>query len=137
MPEVNYLAVVAAGATFLFGGFWYSRALFGAAWGRAAGLPQENEVPPGEKRHRHPATVFGVSFLFSVLGAYALAVLLGPKPEVGRAVAWGATAGAAFVAGSFGTNYAFAGRSTVLWLIDGGYHTVQFALMGLVLGLWH
>jgi hypothetical protein len=27
-------------------------------------------------------------------------------------------------------------RSLKLWLIDGGYHTVQFILFGLVLGLW-
>ena len=41
------------------------------------------------------------------------------------------------VAASFGINYQFANRSLTLWLIDGGYHTVQFLLFGLVLGLWH
>ena len=45
--------------------------------------------------------------------------------------------GLAYVAMSFGINYAFAGRSFKLWLIDGGYHTLQFTLYGLVLGLWH
>ena len=29
------------------------------------------------------------------------------------------------------------GRSLKMWLIDGGYHSLQFALYGLVLGLWH
>jgi hypothetical protein len=24
-----------------------------------------------------------------------------------------------------------------LWLIDGGYHTLQFVLFGLILGAWH
>ena len=42
-----------------------------------------------------------------------------------------------FVAMGFAINYAFAGRSLKLWLIDGGYHTMQFALYGLVLGAWH
>jgi hypothetical protein len=41
------------------------------------------------------------------------------------------------VAASFGVNYQFAQRSFKPWLIDGGYHTVQFSLFGLVLGLWH
>jgi hypothetical protein len=41
------------------------------------------------------------------------------------------------VATSFGVNYAFANRGIKLWRIDGGYHTVQFGLIGLVLGLWH
>jgi hypothetical protein len=49
----------------------------------------------------------------------------------------GLLAGAGFVATSFGINYQFANRSSLLWLIDGGYHTVQFVLFGLVLGLFH
>jgi hypothetical protein len=46
-------------------------------------------------------------------------------------------AGFGFVATSFGINYQFAQRPFVLWLIDGGYHTVQFLLFGLIIGLWH
>ena len=52
-------------------------------------------------------------------------------------MAYGLLAGAGMVAASFGINYQFANRSLTLWLIDGGYHTVQFLLFGLVLGLWH
>ena len=37
----------------------------------------------------------------------------------------------AYVAVDWGTS------SFRLWLIDGGYHTLQFTLYGLVLGLWH
>ena len=40
------------------------------------------------------------------------------------------------VAASFGINYQFANRSALMWLIDGGYHTVQFGIYGLILGLW-
>ncbi len=38
---------------------------------------------------------------------------------------------------SFGINHQSAQRSFKLWLIDGGYHVAQFAVFGLVLGLWH
>ncbi len=38
---------------------------------------------------------------------------------------------------SFAINYSFAGRSLKLWLIDGGYHTLQFVLYGIILGLCH
>lgn len=31
----------------------------------------------------------------------------------------------------------FSSRSTLLWVIDGGYHVAQFLLFGLILGLWH
>ena len=37
----------------------------------------------------------------------------------------------------FAINYQFAKRSLLLSLIDAGYHTIQFDLYGMVLGLWH
>jgi hypothetical protein len=43
----------------------------------------------------------------------------------------------AVVAASFGIRSMFAGRSWTMWLIDGGYDTMQFVLYGLVLGAWH
>ena len=130
MPEVNLLAVIAAAASaFLLGGLWYSPALFGKTWNIEAGASQEKQG--------HPAKVFGGAFVFSLLAAYVFAMFLGPKPALGFAVAAGAGAGFCWVASSFGINYLFAGRSFKLWLIDGGYHTLQFTLYGLVLGLWH
>jgi hypothetical protein len=51
-------------------------------------------------------------------------------------VTQGLLVGAGLVAASVGINYQFANRPTVMWLIDGGYHTVQFAIYGVILGLW-
>jgi hypothetical protein len=57
-----------------------------------------------------------------------------------RAPRWrwgqGLLVGAGVVAASFGINYQFANRPAILWLIDGGYHSVQFAIYGVILGLW-
>jgi hypothetical protein len=126
---MNYLAViVAAASSFLLGGLWYSPALFGKAWNRENGGP----IPPG-----HPAQVFGISFLFSLVAAFAFAYWLGAAPPLDTALRHGLLAGFGIAASSFGINYQFAQRSFRLWLIDGGYHTVQFLLFGLVLGLWH
>ena len=126
---MNYLAViVAAVSSFMLGGLWYSPALFGKAWNAENG----GEKPPG-----HPAKVFGVSFVFSLIAAACFAYWLGPAPALDTALCAGALAGAGLVATSFGINYQFAQRSTRLWLIDGGYHTAQFLLFGLILGLWH
>jgi hypothetical protein len=86
---------------------------------------------------RHPARVFGVSFVFSLIAAFAFACWLGPAPALSDAITRGLLAGFGMVAASFGINYQFANRSTALWLVDGGYHTVQFLLFGLILGLWH
>lgn len=126
---MNYWAILLAAVTsFLLGGLWYSPALFGRIWNRENG-----GVPPPS----HPAKVFGISFLFSLLAAYIFALFVGPDPHWHLAVHKGLLVGAGMVAASFGINYQFAQRSFKLWLIDGGYHVVQFMLFGLVLGLWH
>lgn len=126
---MNILAVfLAALSSFLVGGLWYSSALFGNMWNAENGGPK----PPG-----HPAKVFGISFVFSLAAAAAFGYLLGPAPSMDAALRTGLLAGLGFVACSFGINYQFASRSFKLWLIDGGYHAVQFALFGLVFGLLH
>jgi hypothetical protein len=126
---VNPWAVLlAAVSTFLLGGLWYSPALFGRTW---------NEENGGEKPPGHPAQVFGISFVFSLIAATSFAFWLGANPALDIALRGGALAGLGMVAASFGINYQFAQRSFKLWLIDGGYHAVQFIVFGLVLGLWH
>lgn len=119
--------LVAALSSFLLGGLWYSPALFGNTWNRENG-----GVPPAG----HPARVFGVALLFSVVAAYAFAWWLGPAPSLDAALRAGGIAGL-LVACAFGINYQFAQRSLRLWLIDGGYHLAQFLLFGLVIGSWH
>ena len=132
MSGINLLAVVvAAASSFLLGGLWYSPKLFGKAWNRETG--GKPNAPGGG----HPARVFGIAFAFSLLAALAFAWVLGPNPPLQHAVLMGLVAGFCFVAASFGINYQFANRTTLLWVIDGGYHTAQFVLFGLVLGLWH
>jgi Protein of unknown function (DUF1761) len=131
MQQVNVIAVlVAALSSFLLGGLWYSKVLFGPRWQREAGDTRK----PGQA---HPAKVFGLSFLFALVAAFAYALLIPPAPGAGRAVAQGLGVGAGIVAASFGINYQFANRSTAMWLIDGGYHAAQFVIYGLILGLWH
>ena len=132
MEQLNYLAIAAAAlSSFLLGGLWYSPALFGRIWNREAGMSPKQ---PGEG---HPAKVFGLAFFFSLVAAFFFAFWVGPAPMLGDALHKGLIAGAGLVAASFGINYQFANRSLRLWLIDGGYHTVQFVLFGLIMGLWH
>src|SRR5690606_16171682 len=123
-----WAVIVAAVSSSVLGGLWYSPALFGKVWNREnGGAPQDG----------HPAKVFGVAFLFSLVAAFAFAWWLGPAPALERAVSCGLVAGFGIAAASFGINYQFAQRSFLLWAIDGGYHTAQFALFGLILGAWH
>ncbi|MEO8313705.1 MAG: DUF1761 domain-containing protein [Pseudomonadota bacterium] len=130
MPHFNILAVLTASvSSFLLGGVWYSRMLFGAAWQRAAG----DTGKPGEG---HPVKVFGFSFAFALVAALAYSILMPAASSAVAAILQGVLVGAGFVAASFGINYQFASRSTMMWLIDGGYHTVQFGIYGFVIGLW-
>lgn len=130
MGDINLLAVLAAAiSAFLLGGLWYGP-LFKDAWCREAGI--DLNATSG-----HPARIFGGAFVLSLIAAAVFAMFLGPDPALGFAVCAGFAAGLGWVAASFGINYLFAGRSLKLWLIDGGYHTVQFTLYGLILGLWH
>lgn len=129
MDGINLWAVlVAAVSSFLLGGVWYGP-LFGKAWNAAAGMDPQKQG--------HPAKIFGGAFVFSLLAAAVFAWFLGPQPPLSFALCRGVLVGFGLVAASFGINYLFAQRGVRLWLIDGGYHTVQFALFGLVLGLWH
>jgi hypothetical protein len=124
---MNYWAILlAAVSSFVVGGLWYSSPLFGKVWNAEnGGVPQTG----------HPARVFGISFAFSLVAAICFAILAGPAPEFNDAVKLGALVGIGFVATSFGINYQFAQRTFKLWLIDGGYHVVQFLIFGVVFGL--
>ncbi len=120
--------VIAAVSRFMVGGLWYSKALFGAMWNAENGGNMEG-------KQGHPAKVFGISFGFSLVAAVAFGMLVGPAPAMEAALRMGLVAGAGIAATSFGINYQFASRSFKLFLIDGGYHVLQFGVFGLVFGL--
>lgn len=132
MGQVNYLAVLAAAVSaFLLGGLWYSPVLFGKTWMRLSGITEERAAQANQGK------VFGVAFVWSLLGALVFAMFLGPAPAFGFAAAAGFAAGLFWVAGSFAINYQFEQKPFGLLMINGGYHTVQYTLFGAVLGLWH
>jgi hypothetical protein len=132
MMGINLWAVLlAAVSAFVLGGLWYSPALFQAAWQRAAG------VDDAQMKSGHPAKIFGGAFLLSLLAAFVFGAFLGPNPTLALGLGAGVAAGLCWVAASFGINYLFERRSLRLFLINGGYHTLQFTLYGLILALWH
>ena len=70
------------------------------------------------------------------IAAAAMDMFLDPASmgQLGCAMA-GFCIGLVWVGGSLGINYLFEHKSLRLWFINAGYHTVQFTLIGLVLGL--
>ena len=131
MPEFNIWAVLtAAVASFVLGGLWYSPLLFAKAWQREAGLSDE-QVQGG-----NPGLIFGLAFVLCVIASLVFALFLGPRPPLALGLGAGFAAGLCWVAASFGINYLFERKSLKLFLINGGYHTLQFTLIGLILALW-
>lgn len=131
MPEINWLAALLAGVLgFFVGGLWYSKWMFLAPWQADTGIDE------GHRGDISEATRFIGGITLSVVAAVVFAVWLGPEPALGSAVGWSVAIGLAFVTTSFGIQHLFEGRSARVALINGGYHTAQFAVFGLVLGLW-
>lgn len=127
--DFDWLAIgTAALSAFLLGAVWYGP-LFGKRWQALVGLDDE------QVKSAPMARILGSSFVLSLIAATVFALFLGPDPQLGFALGAGASAGLCWVAASFGINYLFAQRPMSLFLIDGGYHTLQFTLYGLVLGL--
>ena len=129
--DVNWLAVLAATvASFALGGLWYSPVLFAKPWQRLAGVTDE------QVKSSNMAMLFGGAFVLALIAAAMFAIFLGKQPPL-IATGYGLSAGLCWVATSFGISYLFERRPFGLFLINGGYHTVQFTLIGLILGLWH
>ena len=134
---MNHLAILTCAVSiFLLGAPWYSKAMFLRPWARANGI--DPDAPRDPAKAKHPAQVYGVAFLMAWIAAYAFAIVVGP--EVVGLHHWlhhGFVCGAGIAATSFAINYQFSNKPVSLLLIDGGYHTVQFTLYGLILGLWN
>jgi hypothetical protein len=129
MPEVNWLAVaLCALSSLVLGAIWYSPALFAKPWQQAAGVSDERA------KSGNMALIFGLTFGLSFVAAAVFAMFLGSSMSVGAATAAGFSAGLCWVGAAYGISYLFEHRPLKLWLINGGYHTLQFTLFGLILG---
>ena len=132
MPSINWLAtILAAIAMFGLGAIWYSPVLFIKQWVTAAGL----EIDYAKRGNF--GLILGLSFVLTLIMAINLAFFLGPAPALGYALGAAIAAGLGWATLSLAIISLFERRPLSYLLINGGYLTVGFALMGLILGLWH
>lgn len=130
--QINHLAVFAAAiANMVVGAVWYSPALFYERWRRAAGLTEE------QLQRASAGRMYGVGFAAALVIAYNLAAFLG---DPSTTATWGATAGFlsgfGFSAMALAAIGAFEQRSWGWILLNGGYVTVCFTVMGFIIGVW-
>jgi hypothetical protein len=133
---INIWAVlVATLSTFLVGWLWYGP-LFGKAWMSAVGLSEE-KIQQGNM-----AKIFGFAFLFELIMAFNLAVFLTGSPEAAEMMNaqmgafYGFLAGFGWVFFALAVNSLYEQKSWKYIFINGGYWTVAFTIMGLILGAW-
>lgn len=132
ISTLNWFAIIVATlSNFLIGGLWYSPILFGKIW------MQENKFSDEDMKKGNMPKIFGLTFLFSFVMAFNLAMFLNDSKTT---ISWGAIAG--FLAG-FGwiamSQFVigqFERKTTRYMLIHGGYVTISFIVMGLILGAW-
>ena len=86
-------------------------------------------------KNSDPKMIYGVVLLLSLLIAFSMAVLLGQDPTLVEAILLGLLTGLGFVSAAFGISYIFEQKPLKLFLVNGGYHVVQFILNAVVLSL--
>jgi hypothetical protein len=128
--EINYLAVgLAALSAFFLGFFWYT-IIFAKTWQQEIGMKGKE----GSVETPNLGRLLIGSLILEVIMAFNLAAFIGKDADWAFGLSAGLATGLGFVALAFGVNYLFEGRSFKHWLINAGYNTVVFAVMGLIIG---
>ena len=129
---LNYTAVVlAAIASFIFGGIWYGA--FAEQWMAAA-----NVRPESLREGRAAAAPYIVAFIAQLVMAYVLAGMIGHLGQGQVTLRNGLIAGAfiwgGFVITALLVNHAFQGARRTLTLIDGGHWLGVLLIQGAIIG---
>ena len=129
---INHLAAfVCALMSLAIGALWYSPVLFFRAWQKETGLSDEQVTKA------NPIKTYSITLFLAWIISYKLAFFLGDSKTNWR---WGLAAGLLAGVGWASTMFLiislFEQRSFKYMLINCGYITVYFTLIGFVLGIW-
>ena len=136
ISNINFWAVIAATlSTFAVGWLWYGP-LFGKAWVDAIDMTEE------ELQQGNMAKIFGFAFIFELIMAFNLAMFLTGSPEAAAQVNAGMGAFYGFLTGfgwiffALAVNSLYEQKSWKYIFVNGGYWSVAFTIMGLIIGAW-
>ncbi len=130
LTQVSLLAtLVGTLLCFMLGAVWYGP-LFSKAW-----MAENGFITESIKKDFNPLKLYGTTFLMSLMASYVFRLAVGPDPDLLYAVGSGVAIGVFWIATSFATSYLFEGKTLRHFLINAGYHAVQFGLIGLAFGL--
>jgi hypothetical protein len=128
--EINYLAVFLAALSAFFLGFLWYTIIFAKPWQKLIGMDSKSKNAPTPNLGK---LLIG-SFILEVIMAFNLAAFIGKDADWIFGLGAGIAAGLGWVSLALGVNYMFEGKSFKLWLINAGYNTLVFAIMGLIIG---
>jgi hypothetical protein len=133
--EINYLAVVVAAlATFLIGGLWYS-VLFGKLWMRLHGYTPEQLEEMKRKGTTRPYLGSLLAYLVMAL-VFSVLVDWTGVTTVASGACLGATIWLGFAATIGLTAILFSEKSLGVWLLDAAYQLVYLVVQGMILTYW-
>jgi hypothetical protein len=130
--HLNHLAVfVCALMSLVIGALWYSPLLFFKAWQTENGFTDEQVA------RANPLKTYSLTLVLAWIISYNLAFFLSDGKTNWR---WGLIAGLLAGVGWAATMFIIVGlfeqRSVKYLLINCGYITIYFALIGFILGIW-
>jgi len=130
LAHLNWFAVIVAALVGYFpGALWYSPIGFLRPWARELGVDL-NAKPEGV------GLKVAIGIIPALIAAIIFAMFVGPHPSLHHALVTAAEVAIGLIATSFAIQYLYERRSLTFWLINSGYHLLQFLLMGIVLALW-
>lgn len=132
MENINFWAVlVSAALSFVLGSMWYSPLMFGKQWMR------ELNMSEADLASTNMAKMLTLTYLLSLVISFNLAAFLN-DPSIGakEGAMYGFLAGFGWVSMSLGMVYLYSRQSFKLFVIDAGYQTVLYTLIGVILGVW-
>jgi len=132
--EIDFLAAGLAGLSAFFLGYLWYNVLFSKPWKQLIGLSTETKYLDKTETPNLSRLLLG-SLILEMLMALNLAAFIGPAATWQFGLGAGIATGLGFVSLALGVSYMFEGKPFKLWLINAGYNTVLFAVMGLIIGV--
>lgn len=132
---INYPAVcLSAIASMAVGFIWYSPQLFQKPWMKYSKL----DAKKMRTTQKHMKKTYGISFVTSLITAYAVALLLSAALVVNiwEGLLLGSLIWAGFVVTTLATGVLFQGVHWKLFLINSGYQLVSILVMSIILASW-
>jgi len=132
--DINFLAVALAALSAFFLGYLWYKVIFAESWKQLIGIKIKTKGIESTSETPSLKRLLIGSLILEIIMAFVLAIFISIDATWLTGLGTGFVVGLGFVGLAFGVNYMYEGKSFKLWVINAGYNTVLFSLMGLIIG---